>query len=695
LRRLVRDDARKRLDNPGAAPLPLLLDLPTWRNEPTPQDFIRAHWPFAADPVDAWRAGDVRLYLDGFNEMGARTAERAAQIRQWLASPDGPARVIVASRDSALDLLRDFNLATVKIEDLEESQIRRFAANYLQDRAADFLDRALPLAEEPGQPRSLLPLARNPYLLSCLIVLFENAPTGGLPTNTGALFRRVARALWEREGKRGTPGWIPFEQAEPAFGTLAFAMIDEGLGTAVPEEYAMGKLAAPLLLAVGESASYLTRDAGTVRFYHQLLQEYFAAVGLGKAGVESRLAGASYSSLPGGVRMDPLLWPSRGATKWDEAIVALCGIVDDPSELVSEVLKGDPSLAGRCVETGILLNPETRSKTIHRLVAMLRESDFPVSNALMEALRRLGDSEAAPGLVEILRVGRSESYHPGDPRQFAAMALGGIGGPIAVAGLAEALQCESPRLRIRAAESLAELGDPAAAPGLVAALWDDSDTHMYFSTLRCLAKIAKGALVSMGDRAPERVIPALLDGLKNIEPRIRLRSAEILGQLGDLSTCPALTAAATYDVDARVRTAAANAVRLIGKSQDFAELVAGMGSSDGMVAMRAGGELSQAAGGASVSRLVRALASQPDPDTMRRVKNALQMSAERVTLPLIDCLDSAAERERAAALDLLAAVGDLRAVPALERKLPDSRWDPRAIDDAIRRIRPRYTLWRG
>jgi hypothetical protein len=71
------------------------------------------------------------------------------------------------------------------------------------------------------------------------------------------------------------------------------------------------------------------------------------------------------------------------------------------------------------------------------------------------------------------------------------------------------------------------------------------------------------------------------------------------------------------------------------------------------------------------------------------------MSAERVTLPRIDCLDSAVERERAVALDLLAAVSDLRAVPALERKLENPGWDTAAIDDAMRRIRPRYTLWPG
>jgi hypothetical protein len=115
-----------------------------------------------------------------------------------------------------------------------------------------------------------------------------------------------------------------------------------------------------------------------------------------------------------------------------------------------------------------------------------------------------------------------------------------------------------------------------------------------------------------------------------------------------------------------------------------------------MASMKADYELRQVTGSSSVLRLVRALAGLHEPETIRRVKEALRFSAERVTRSLIEGLDSPVERERAIALDLLAALGDLSAVAALERKLEEPACDNAiALDEAIRRIRQRHTLWRG
>lgn len=83
---------------------------------------------------------------------------------------------------------------------------------------------------------ALRPLTRNPYLLSALVYLFERSPEHDLPRNAGKLFQGLARALWEREGKRGAAGWVPYHEAEPGFAALAFDMIEEDRGTAVPED---------------------------------------------------------------------------------------------------------------------------------------------------------------------------------------------------------------------------------------------------------------------------------------------------------------------------------------------------------------------------------------------------------------------------------------------------------------------------
>jgi hypothetical protein len=72
LRRLALEAARNRLINPRIAPLPLVLELPKWTEQPTPLDFVRSHWPFGTDHLgELLETGEILLYLDGLNEMGA------------------------------------------------------------------------------------------------------------------------------------------------------------------------------------------------------------------------------------------------------------------------------------------------------------------------------------------------------------------------------------------------------------------------------------------------------------------------------------------------------------------------------------------------------------------------------------------------------------------------------------------------
>jgi HEAT repeat protein len=241
-------------------------------------------------------------------------------------------------------------------------------------------------------------------------------------------------------------------------------------------------------------------------------------------------------------------------------IVARCGLVENPDEVVISILADDPALAGRCVASGVLLDPDTRRKTVDRLVDTLGNAPWPVAGAMAEALRRLGDPGAAPGLVAMLRGGPLRINGPIDTRELAALALGGGGGPLAMAGLTEALRCESKGLRVRAARSLGRLGDPAAIPDLVGVLWDDEQVPLYFSTTVSLQEAAGQAPVRIGERAPAAVIPAMLDGLRSLEPRVRAACAHVLASVGDRSAVRGLLDALRYDVDSRVTYAAHTAL---------------------------------------------------------------------------------------------------------------------------------------
>jgi hypothetical protein len=73
------------------------------------------------------------------------------------------------------------------------------------------------------------------------------------------------------------------------------------------------------LLYLGRSASLLDESTdGSLRFTHQLLQEYFAAVALLGLGVD-----------------DPQVREAARYYSWDEVLVLLAGLMEDATPLVS------------------------------------------------------------------------------------------------------------------------------------------------------------------------------------------------------------------------------------------------------------------------------------------------------------------------------------------------------------------------
>jgi hypothetical protein len=192
-----------------------------------------------------------------------------------------------------------------------------------------------------------LTLARNPYLLTCLIILHQKSPGVELPENPGSLFQLLTEYLWNRELIRQTRGWFPFHEAEARFAILAFKMIEEDRPTSVPRLYVSEIFGGDDAVHCGVSANILDVAGDQIKFHHQLMQEYFAAVQLYRLGS---------GHLP--VQLEP---------KWSEVVIALCGIADDPDTIVLEATKTDPYLAGRCIESGVTVSAEIRERIIDDL----------------------------------------------------------------------------------------------------------------------------------------------------------------------------------------------------------------------------------------------------------------------------------------------------------------------------------------
>lgn len=455
IRRLALNAAHKRLENPRTSPLPMLLYLPRWNRETTPLDFIRKNWPFENDPAGPLAQGDILLYLDGLNEMGANAVDKVRKLRDWLQQDDAPQRVIFTCRtnDYRSDLLLT-DVPTVLAEELTITKIREFAGNYLAEKAPAFLERILPENGDEHDKHGLFQLSKNPYLLAALIFVYQQSPAGDLPRNNGILMQALTRALWDRERQKHMPGWIPFEEMERHVSGLAFRMLNRGLATDTTQRWVLQNLrigstfqdspdSAEDFLKTLQDAHLIDIRDNTVRFSHQLIQEYFAAIELIHVGIESKIENLAlilstedaqktvswvlskvFKLVMGDTRsafqlfrklsflfslrslfslqqarqtmlederMYPILeWVSGYmlGLQWYEPIIMACGLVANPEEIINILVQRKHFLlVARCINLNESLEP-LKEQVVQNLAAELHLKDnlwfLPAGAALIE-----------------------------------------------------------------------------------------------------------------------------------------------------------------------------------------------------------------------------------------------------------------------------------------------------------------------
>ncbi len=179
---------------------------------------------------------------------------------------------------------------------------------------------------------------RTPLLLTMLCEVYHTA--GDLPRNRGQLLQRFVARRWKWEQERRPDTWIAAEVQERALSRLAYAITaSAGRGTAVPRLWAEQQLRAGggaadpgALLRLSRAADLveLLADGAQMRFTHQLVQEYFAAVALR----DKLRAATMWRAAPilGGLVASRMLrrYARPGArTGWEETLLLLAGIEGD------------------------------------------------------------------------------------------------------------------------------------------------------------------------------------------------------------------------------------------------------------------------------------------------------------------------------------------------------------------------------
>jgi len=363
------ETARRRLQT-RAGLIPLFVRLSQQKHR-APLEFLRAEWEsrLGSNFARALAEGQAVILADGVNELPRDNRdERLKDWRIFVQDHLGASRIAFTSRADDAPLL---DLPRVRVEPLDPPRI----ADYLARNNAQGLQALL------DDPRARLhEMARNPFNLSLLVSAYRSNQRE--MSNRGRLLEWFAGELFAREEKLAHPGWLPRAAQISALSQLAYAMQAQGESTtfsfqvaraAVPRSVELDGDEIPLkpadLFRFGRAATIL--DPATepeVRFYHHLLQEYFAALELLRrfeAGEDltalwksQRLAAEMPPANVG--EWDPL--PEPPATGWEVTTILACGLADDSARLIEAVRPHNPVLAGRCIhEAGIPLDSPSPS----------------------------------------------------------------------------------------------------------------------------------------------------------------------------------------------------------------------------------------------------------------------------------------------------------------------------------------------
>ncbi|MBI3909434.1 MAG: CHAT domain-containing protein, partial [Armatimonadetes bacterium] len=367
------------------------------------------HWraPELANHLqDYLPAGRLLLLCDGLNEMpregyAARVADLRRFIDQWVKTGN---RFMVTCR--VLDYGAELDgLQRVEVQPFNDQQIRACIQQRLPDRW-EGLWQALSRGQD-AQHR-LLELARNPLNLTIMAAIYRR--DGQLSQNRAGLLQRFSEILLE-QAKKKCPAeeWLPAGIQRAALAALAYELGERsGFGTSVETVLALGimpeqvqlhpnypavdappqqvlKLAAGAHILEMPGIAPDSTDRSSVRFYHQLLQEYFAALELRRRAPQADAATQARwwrwpwreAEMPLWNRpkdnYDPL--PAPPPTGWEETTILAAGLAQTPEnddQLVRALLAVNPVLAGRCLHEGqARVAPEVRQVVIEALLAAL------------------------------------------------------------------------------------------------------------------------------------------------------------------------------------------------------------------------------------------------------------------------------------------------------------------------------------
>jgi HEAT repeat protein len=662
LRWLARRAGLARRQNPRTHALPVLIPMGQWQAGQSVDELIVAACPMLRDTDLSLAAGDLLLLFDGLNEMGAQGREKAAELRRWLSALPSPPQVVFTCRPTEYAGFNLGDLPTAVLRDLDDEQMRLFASRYLASRAEAFLDQVLPKNEvaEHAQ-RAIVSLARNPYMLSAFIYLYENSPEERLPSNTGVLFSKLSTALWTREARRkrrasqlSATDWTV---AKASLAIFARTGLESTEGDDTPLMRARELIGDDGTLPAALEAGLLIQSGEFVRFSHDLLRAYFVA---------ESLCQVDPDTLDG--------WCREHIDHWQTVSVAWSGISPSADRYFARLSFRDAALL---LSRGYFATEDAILPAFGDAMGELAVDHWRSFQPAMDALTEMG-SAIVPLLIKEL------SSESSDLRSKVAFVLGRIRDGRAVDALIPMLDDPSPEVVSRTGSALVSIGgDP---------VWEALESKFHHQS----ASLRVGAAKAIARRRPPGGFDVLIELVTDPEDSVRTAATEALGSYGDQRAVGPIAKLASAE-QTELRTAAIAALAQLGGDEARASVLAALRDDRESVRVSAALGMKRFAGTTFFPELANAL---QDTSALVRIRAAEALSVSdnvASTSALQRVLDDPAPEVRRAALHALATRPESQMMLLERLRSPDSElwaacaeeldrlgWSPLDAADSVR-----------
>lgn len=434
LRRLQLDHSQDRLED-GGEEISFFVALNEHKGHEAPREWLARIWaeryPAMPKLEKLLANGRMLLLLDALNEMQPRKGSYAELIAEWkdfvLQAAQAKNRLVFScrSRDIGAAQLgsKELPVPLVDVQPMTAGQMQEF----LHTNAPEHETRIWQKLNGSKQ----FDLFQTPYFLKLLCD--EVKATGEMPEGRAGLFTGFVRRVLDREkdGALFQPGILLTERDRQkialgrdwrdefdlpqdgklirTLSQLAFDMQKDGSEVSLDYYDARQRLAdwlseedlAEQILKAGVELNVLDEARDTIKFFHQSLQEYFAARQLAKQpnGALVRVEWATdkvsesladtLAKLSNGEPLPPL--PQTG---WEETTLTAAPMARDSEAFIRALMLENLPLAARCAASAEAnVSPELKREIQDQLIARTKDmtADLRARIAAGEALGVIGD----------------------------------------------------------------------------------------------------------------------------------------------------------------------------------------------------------------------------------------------------------------------------------------------------------------